>query len=430
MRDKKLPLIFIFITVILDISGLGIIIPVLPKMISSFTGGNMSTAAAYAGWLTFAYATVQFFSAPILGNLSDKYGRRPLLLLSLLSFGIDSLFMAFAPSLAWIFLGRILAGISGASYTVASAYVADISTPEKRSENFGLINAAFGMGFIIGPVIGGLLGKMGQQVPFLAAAGLSIANFIFGYFVLPESLPLTDRRPFNWKRANPVGALMHLRRFPAVAGLLTCITIFYISGHSMETCWTFYTMLKFNWDEQMIGISLGASGLIMALVQAVLIRLVLPKTGDRLAVYIGMCFSIIGFVLFAFAGSGTVMLLTLIPWGLGGLGAPAIMGLISNSVPANEQGELQGGLTSLMSVTAIPAPLIMSGLFAHYSKPGAEVYFPGAPFLLSAALVLIALLVAYLSMRHLPNHFQKPGDEPGLIPETAETKPGTVKHIA
>src|SRR4051812_20119703 len=240
---------FIFITLLIDVTGLGIIIPVLPKLIEQLIHGDISEAAAYGGWLTFAYAIVQFVCAPILGNLSDRYGRRPVLLLSLLGFGLDYFFMAFAPSIAWLFAGRILSGFTGASFTTAAAYIADVSTPEKRTQNFGLIGAAFGLGFILGPMFGGLLGQFGTKAPFLAAGALSLLNVVYGYFVLPESLPLANRRAFEWKRANPIGALVQIKKYPMVYGLVVTLIMLYIASNGVQSTWAFYGIQKFRWDE-------------------------------------------------------------------------------------------------------------------------------------------------------------------------------------
>jgi DHA1 family tetracycline resistance protein-like MFS transporter len=240
---------FIFITLLIDITGFGIVIPVFPKLIEHLIHGNLSDAARYGGWLTFAYSVMQFLFAPVLGNLSDKYGRRPVLLGSLLGFSIDYTFLAFAPSIWWLFVGRIIAGITGASFTTASAYIADVSTPEKRAQNFGIIGAAFGLGFIIGPVLGGVLGQYSTKLPFLAAAGLALLNATYGYFILPESLAKENRRGFEWKRANPIGSLVQLKKYPAVSGLIASLILIYIAAHAVQSTWTFFTMVRVKWCE-------------------------------------------------------------------------------------------------------------------------------------------------------------------------------------
>ncbi|MEP7259398.1 MAG: TCR/Tet family MFS transporter, partial [Flavitalea sp.] len=272
---------FIFITLLIDVTGLGIIIPVLPTLIRELIHGDLSLASEYAGWLTFAYAIMQFICAPLIGNLSDKFGRRPVLLASLLGFGIDYIFLAFAPTIAWLFVGRLIAGITGASFSTATAYIADISPPEKRAQNFGMVGAAFGLGFIIGPVMGGLLGQFGSRVPFFVAAGLSLLNAAYGYFILPESLSKEHRREFDWKRANPLGSLLQLKKYPAILGLISSITLLYIASHAVQSAWAYYNMWKFSWNEAWVGYSLGFVGLMVAIVQGGLIRIVIPKIGQE-----------------------------------------------------------------------------------------------------------------------------------------------------
>ncbi len=396
--NSKKALGFIFITLLLDVTGLGIIIPVIPQLIEGLIHGNISDASRYGGWLGFAYAITQFICAPILGNLSDKYGRRPVLLLSLLGFGIDYLLTAFAPTIHWLFVGRIIAGLFGASFTTASAYIADVSTPENRAQNFGLIGAAFGLGFIVGPVIGGLLGGYGPRVPFFAASALCFLNTIYGYLVLPESLPVNLRRSFDWKRANPLGALMHLRKYPAVAGLVVSVTLVYVAAHAVQSTWTFYNIEKFGWSEKMIGYSLGFVGLMIALVQGVLIRAIIPKLGNERSLYAGLLFATVGYCLYGFATESWMMFAFTVVYCMGGIAGPALQGIISLAVPANEQGELQGALTSLMSATAIVGPPMMTNLFSHFTQPGAKIHFAGAPFLMAALLVLVSSMLAYRSL--------------------------------
>ncbi|WP_035560792.1 TCR/Tet family MFS transporter [Hymenobacter sp. IS2118] len=403
MSDKRSPALgFIFVTILIDVIGLGIIIPVVPKLIQQLTGEGLSRASEYSGWLTFAYASAQFCFAPVIGGLSDKLGRRPVLLAALLGLGLDYVFLTFAPTLAWLFVGRVIAGITGASFTTATAYIADISTPEKRAQNFGLVGAAFGMGFIIGPAVGGLLADFGSRVPFMVAAGLSLSNFLYGFFVLPESLPLAQRRPFEWRRANPVASLLRLRNYPAVLGLVAALVLVYLAGSATQSVWTFYTMLKFGWTEKLVGISLAVVGLFSGLVQGGLVRVAIPKLGAARAIVIGLACYTVGFVLFAFASQGWLMLVFLAPYCLGGLAGPALQGTISSQVPANEQGELQGSLTSLISATGVVGPLVMTYLFGYFTRPTAPVQFPGAPFLLGAVLTLASVALAVRSLRKHP----------------------------
>jgi DHA1 family tetracycline resistance protein-like MFS transporter len=371
----------------------------MPALIIELIHGDISAASSYGGWLMFAYAIMQFLCAPILGNLSDKYGRRPVLLFSLLGFGIDYIFLSLAPNIGWLFVGRIIAGITGASFTTASAYIADISAPDKRAQNFGMIGAAFGLGFIIGPLIGGMLGQFGSRVPFIAAAVLTLLNWLYGYFVLPESLAKENRRPFEWKRANPLGSLLQLKKYPSVAGLIISLTLVYIAAHAVQSTWSFYNIGKFYWDEKMVGYSLAFVGFMIALVQGGLIRLVIPKIGQEKSLYIGLLLYSIGMLLFAFATEGWMMFAFCTVYCLGGIAGPALQGIISSHVPPNEQGELQGALTSLMSATSIVGPLLMTNLFSYFTRPVAPVYFPGAPFLMGAVLFLISTILSYRSLR-------------------------------
>jgi DHA1 family tetracycline resistance protein-like MFS transporter len=400
---RKAALGFIFVTLLLDVIGFGIVIPVFPKLISDLINGNLSAASQYGGWLMFSFAISHFLFSPVLVNLSDRFGRRPVLLLSLFGFGLDYLFLAFAPTIGWLFVGRIMAGIMGASMTTATAYIADVSEPEKRAQNFGLVGAAFGLGFIIGPVIGGVLGQFGPRVPFFAAAGLTFLNWLYGYFILPESLLPENRRKFDLKRANPVGSLFQIKRYPIIAGLVGSMIFIYIAAHATQSTWSYYTMEKFKWNEAWVGYSLGAIGIMVALVQGGLIRYINPKIGARRAIISGLALYVLGFTLFAFASKGWMMFVFLVPYCLGGIAMPALQGIISGQVPANEQGELQGALTSLVSVTSIVGPLLMTNLFAFFTGNKAPVYFPGAPFLMGALLTLVSLILIIRSLNtHLP----------------------------
>jgi DHA1 family tetracycline resistance protein-like MFS transporter len=299
--------------------------------------------------------------------------------------------------MSWLFLGRIIAGISGASFTTATAYIADISEPEKRAQNFGLVGAAFGLGFIIGPVVGGISAQWGARIPFIAASVLTLMNFLYGYFFIPESLDRNNRRNFEWKRANPVSSLLNLKRYPAVSSLAACLMLIYIASHAVQSNWSYYTMLKFSWNEAMVGYSLGFVGVLVSLVQGGLIRIVIPKIGQIKSIYAGLAFYAIGLLLFAFASSSWMMYAFLIPYCLGGLAGPALQGYISNHVPANEQGELQGALTSLISVTSIIGPVLMNGLFAYFTSAETLYYFPGAPFILASMMILVSIVLAVKS---------------------------------
>ncbi|OYU84821.1 MAG: tetracycline resistance MFS efflux pump [Flavobacterium sp. BFFFF2] len=397
--EKQAALGFIFITLLIDITGWGIIIPVIPKLIEQLIHGSLSEAARVGGWLAFAYSITQFICAPLLGNLSDKYGRRPIILFSLLGFSLDYVFLSVAPTIEWLFVGRIIAGITGASITTATAYIADISTPENRTKNFGMVGAAFGLGFIIGPVIGGLLGQYGARVPFYAAAILCMLNFLYGLFILPESLKPENRRPFSWKRANPFGAYKQLKKYPLLVPMILALFILYVGSHAVQSNWSFFTMYRFNWDEKQVGLSLGAIGVLIAIVQGGLVRVINPKLGNVNSIYLGLTLYTLGMFLFAFAYQGWQMYAILIPYCLGGIAGPALQSMVSGQVPANEQGEIQGILTSLMSASSIIGPPLMSGLFYHFTQPTAAMLFPGAPFILGGILMGISTLLVFRALR-------------------------------
>lgn len=398
MISRKAAVGFIFVTLLVDVMGWGLIIPVMPRLIAEMKGISVNEASKYGSWLIAMYAIMQFFCAPILGNLSDRYGRRPIILFSLFGFGVDYIFLAFAPSYGWLFVGRIISGITGASFTTASAYIADVSTPENRAKNFGMVGAAFGLGFIIGPLLGGLLSGWGIRAPFYAAAILCFLNWLYGYFVLPESLPKEQRRRFQWSRANPVGSLMHLKKYPAISGLMFSFALIYLAAHAVQSNWNYFTIHRFHWSEKMVGYSLALVGVLVASVQAGLIRIVNPILGNERSTYIGLLLYSIGMFLFAFAWQGWMMFAFLVPYCLGGIAGPALQAILAGHVPRNEQGELQGALTSLMSLTSIFGPLIMNNLFYYFTKD-THLYFPGAPFLLGGVLLLISAVIAWFVLR-------------------------------
>jgi len=393
--DKKAAIGFIFITLLIDVMGWGLIIPVMPQLIAQLKGIQVNEASPYGAWLLSAYAITQFLFAPVIGNLSDKYGRRPVLLASLLGFGVDYLFLALAPAYGWLFLGRVIAGITGASFTTASAYIADISTSETRAKNFGMIGAAFGLGFIIGPALGGLLSGLGIRAPFYAAAALCLLNTLYGYFVLPESLSKENRRNFHWKRANPLGSLQLLKRYPAIGGLAISFFLIYIAAQSVQANWSFFTIYRFNWSEKMVGISLAVVGVLVGAVQGGLTRVINPKFGNEKSIYLGLMLYTLGLVLFAFATKGWMMFAFLVPYCLGGIAGPALQSTLAEHVPANEQGELQGALTSLMSLTTIIGPPIMNNLFYFFTKDSAPMHFPGISFLAGAVFMLFSVIIAW-----------------------------------
>lgn len=392
-------MVFIFITILVDVIGIGIIIPVIPSLIANLTDGGLSEASRIGGWLIFAFAVMQFLFAPLMGILSDKYGRRPILLLALLGLGIDYIFHAFAPSIGWLFVGRVFAGITGASITVATAYIADISTPEKKAQNFGMVGAAFGLGFIIGPVVGGIAAKVSLQLPFLIAAGLTLLNVVYGFFILPESLAPENRRDIDLKKANPIGSLKLIRKYPIVAGLMVSFFLVYMASQAVQTTWTYFTMFKFEWDEAMVGYSLGVVGVIVAIVQGGLVKYAVKLWGEKKTIYIGYAFWIVGLILFASATKGWMLFAFLLPYCLGGIASPTLQGVVSNQVADNEQGELQGAMTALISLSAIIGPLLMTNLFYQFTQDDAPFQFAGAPFALGAVLVLVSFILSRKSLR-------------------------------
>jgi len=398
--SRKAALGFIFVTLLIDITGWGLVIPVFPKLIGELTHSNISQVSVWGGLLTITYAVMQVIFAPLIGNLSDQYGRRPVLLFSLVGFGIDYLFLYFAQTIGWIFVGRMIAGITGASITTASAYITDISTPENRAQNFGMIGVAFGAGFILGPGLGGLLGEFGVRVPFLVASLLCLLNALYGYFVLPESLSKENRRKFEWKRANPFGSFVMIKKFPMISGLMIALTLVYLAAHAVQSTWSYIGIEKFNWPPKMIGISLTAVGLLVAAVQGGLIRIVNPILGNEKSVYIGLTMYMIGFILFAVATQTWMMFIFLVPYCLGGIAGPALQAIITGHVPPNQQGALQGAITALMSLTGIAGPLLMTNLFAFFTKKNAPVHFAGAPFIAGAILMLGSVIIAYNTLHH------------------------------
>ncbi|MGL4629786.1 MAG: TCR/Tet family MFS transporter [Leadbetterella sp.] len=398
-RDTTKGLFFVLANVFIDILGIGIIIPIIPDLIKHLINGSTSEASQYAIWLTLSYSVTQFLFSPILGGISDKYGRRPVLLLSLLGFGLDYLFLAFSNSITLLFIGRILAGFFGASFTTANAYISDITPPENRAQRFGLIGAAFGIGFILGPPLGGFLGTYGLRIPFYFASALSLINVIFGYFFLPESLSRENRRKFDIKRSNPLGSLLALKKYPSTLALVGVLFIVYISGYATQGTWTFATKEKFNWDEKMVGLSLGFVGVMAAIVQGGLLRVIIPKIGPQRAIFVGLLFNAFSLMGFAFANEAWIMYLIIVPYAFSGLSGPSFQSIITGKVDSSSQGEIQGALTSVMSLASILGQPLMLGLFRYFTKENTPLYFPGAPFLMGSILSLSALLLTYTILK-------------------------------
>lgn len=393
LKNNRHALTFIVIVILIDSIGFGILLPVMPQLIMSLSEVSLSEAARIGGYLMFTYAGIQFFAAPILGNLGDKFGRRPVLLFSLAALTMDYALMALATTLFWLFLGRLIAGVASSTWSLAYAFVTDITPPEKRAQQFGMIGAAFGGGFILGPVIGGLLGEFGPRIPFYAAAILGFINLVYGYFVIGESLSRGNRRPFDLKRANPIGAVAHLKKYPMVLGLVFAYFLYMVGHNSLPSTWTYYTIEKFSWSESQIGLSLGFAGIFMILVQAFLIRWAIPKFGAYKAGVAGMMAMVIGFCGYAFATAGW----QLYPWlalaSISGFVTPAFQAIMTSQIPVNAQGELQGALSSVGSITSIIGPLFMTQIFAAANGENASVYFPGVAFFAAAVLSLLCLLI-------------------------------------
>jgi MFS transporter, DHA1 family, tetracycline resistance protein len=401
--QSKLTLICVLITIFLDMLGYGIILPVLPSLIGELSGGSVAQAAVIGGYLVFAYSLMQFMFGPALGNLSDRFGRRPIILIALAGLTIDYTIMGLANSLVLIFIGHTIAGISGASVATATAYIADITPREKRAHRFGLIGAAFGLGFIFGPVVGGLLGELGSRWPFYAAAMLAGANLAFGFFVLPESLGKDKRRPFNIRRANPFGVLFSIgRNSPVVLWLLAVLGLFVLASQSFPSVWNFFTIEVLQFSSAQIGIALGTFGIGFALSQALLIGPVTKKIGEWSTVLLGMLAAAIAFIGTAFIHSELPLYAFLVFGSLAGLAGPAINSLMSRQVADNAQGELQGAINAVNSLAAIIGPLAATQLFSLFTQAerGTPGYFPGAPFLGAGILVAIAAgLFVYTAWR-------------------------------
>jgi DHA1 family tetracycline resistance protein-like MFS transporter len=390
---SKHALAFIFLTVLIDTIGFGIVMPVMPQLLVEITGRTLPEVTLLAGFLLTTYAVLQFLCGPIMGNLSDRFGRRPVLLASLAAFALDYMLMGFAPTLAWLFLGRAIAGIAGAVYSPAWAYVADVSTPEKRAQSFGVMGAAFGVGFIIGPAIGGLLGEFGPRAPFFAAAALGALNFVYGFFALPESLPADKRRKFEWRRANPLGTLMSLRRYPAVVATAGAVFLWQLAHQVYPSAWSFFAQIRFDWSPGQIGASLGYVGVLMAFTQALLTGRIVKHMGERRAVIIGLTSGGASMALLAFSDVGWFAYVAMTAGMLQFVAYPSMNAIMSKQVPPDAQGELQGGVASLMSLTTIIGPIMMTQTLGRFSSADAPIYFPGAVFVLSGSLALLALLI-------------------------------------
>jgi DHA1 family tetracycline resistance protein-like MFS transporter len=394
-------LAFILITVVLDATGIGLLVPVLPRLIGQLSGEGLTRAAVYGGWITALFAAVQFMAAPLLGNLSDRFGRRPVLLASLAAFGLNYLLMGFAPSLGWLFAAQAVAGLCGATAATAGAYLADISTVGNRARHFGMMGGAFSFGFVIGPVMGGLLGEMWLRLPIFVAAGLALVNVIYGYLVLPESLRRENRRPFSLARAHVLGTARQMRRHPLVFGLLGGMLLMQIASQTLPATWPYFTMHKLGWSAQDVGYSLGAYGLLGITAQAWVIPTLTARFGGRGTVLIGLSLGIASMLGFAFAPTGLLVAACIIPSALSFVAWPSMSSIMSAHTPPQAQGELQGAIASVQSLAAIVTPLVMPRVFSIFAATDAPVYFPGAAFLLASLLLVCCLVVVGRVTRQL-----------------------------
>ena len=397
--QNQLPLIFILITVMLDSMGIGLIMPVMPDLIQELEAGDLGQAALWGGILAAIFAVMQFLFGPVIGAFSDRFGRRPVLLIALVVMAFDYVLMAVAGTIWLLVIGRIIGGITAATQSTASAYMADISKPEDKSANFGLIGAAFGMGFVLGPLMGGLLAEYGTRAPFWAAAVLAGANAIFGYFALPETVTDQIRRPFSLRRANPLGAFKHIGQLPGLGRLMGMSFIYGIAFFVYPSIWAYFGKLQFGWGPGMIGLSLGAFGIGIAIVQGVLIRPILARIGERNAVLLGLGVDVVAFVALGFVTNGWIAFALTPLTALGSIAGPALQGIMSRTAPDDQQGELQGALTSINAVASIAAPLAMTQVFFYFTHENAPIYLPGAPFILSAILVVGAIGVYLPALR-------------------------------
>jgi DHA1 family tetracycline resistance protein-like MFS transporter len=400
---RRKALIFVLSAVLIDMIGIGIVVPVLPDMIRAIAGSDISQASVIGGWLFVVYSAMQFLCGPIVGNLSDRYGRRPVLLASILGLACDYVVTAFAPSIGWLFVGRLVAGVCGASYTTANAYITDITAPKDRAKAFGYIGAAFGTGFILGPAIGGLLGHFGHQVPFLAAAACSLANFIFGFFVLPESLDRDNRRSFRWSRANPLGSVAALRRQPVLVRWAGVLLLFFLAQAVYISVWAYAAIARYGWSEAQIGLSLALVGISSIVVQGLLVGPIIRRLGERRTGFLSLavaCLSAIGYTL---ATQGWMVYALIVLGAFQGLAIPAINALMSHEVEPERQGELQGAVASLQGISSIFGPLFMTQIFSFFTGPSAPVQFPGAPYAVAAVLFGAATLLMFRAERGRPS---------------------------
>jgi DHA1 family tetracycline resistance protein-like MFS transporter len=396
---SKAAFIFIIVTVTLDFLSLGIIAPVLPNLVKQFEGGDMARAAAVTGYFAFAWALMQFLFSPLLGAWSDRFGRRPIILLSCLGLGLDYIFMAVAPSLRWLFVGRIISGITTSNVSTAFAYITDVTPPAERAKKFGMLGAAFGLGFVVGPAVGGLLGHYSLRAPFWAAAALSLANFFYGLFVLPESLSPERRARSAWHLANPLGSLTLLRSNSELTWLSVVTLLYYLAHQALPSVFVLYTEFRYGWDEQKVGLSLAAVGVCAAIVSGGMVGPYVKRFGERLSLWSGLFYGVIGFLGFGLAPHGWKFVAAIPFIALWGVAGPSMQSLMSQKVDPSSQGKLQGAINSLRALTGMAGPLLFTQVFSAAISPGARVHIPGAPYLLASLLLLASLALAIVVVK-------------------------------
>lgn len=407
-RRRQAAVIFIFITVLLDVLSLSVTIPVLPQLIKKFAGGSFELGSQYHGWFVTVWAMMQFICSPIMGALSDRFGRRPVILLSCLGLGLDYILMALAPDLTWLFIGRVISGITAASFSTAGAYIADVTPPEKRASSYGMLGAAFGLGFVIGPAMGGVLGEYDLRLPFWVAAFLTILNAVYGAFILPESLSKENRTAFSWRRANPLGSLKLLRSHPELLGLAGIMLLYQLSHQVFQTVFVFYTTYRYAWTEKTTGLTLMVVGLMSVLMQGGVVRRTAPKLGERRMLIIALAFGAVGYFIYAIAPNGWIFWLGIPVFSLVGYFSAAIQGLMTRRVSANEQGQLQGANSSIMGIAGMIGPWIFANIFSFAIHEEASVKIPGLPFMFAAVLHIVALIVAFIIVKPTPVSQESP----------------------
>jgi DHA1 family tetracycline resistance protein-like MFS transporter len=400
MAIRRAALAFIFVTVVLDVLALGIVIPVLPKLVVQFEGGDTATAADVFGIFMTAWGLMQFFAMPIVGAISDRFGRRPVILISCLGMGMDYFLMAWAPTLGWLFLGRIISGITASGFSTSFAYIADVAPPEKRAQAFGLVGAAFGLGFVLGPALGGILGQVDPRLPFWVAGAMALVAAAYGYFILPESLPPERRAKFEWKKANPVGSLELLRSHPELSGLAGSYFLMQLAHVVLPSVTVLYMGYRYGWDALTVGLVLAGVGICSMIVQGLLIRPVVARVGERRALAMGLAFGMLGFIVYGLAPTGAMFLAGVPLLALWGFGGPSLQALMTRHVSGSEQGKLQGANASSTAIAGVVGPSIFATAFSSGIAPGAALHLPGAPYFIAAALLLASCAIAWYATRN------------------------------